>query len=126
MRLSSRSSHRPQPGRRGFTIVEMIVAIIILGIGIMGLAGTASYVAIQMGGAAKQTIAAGMAQTNTDSLSARRCAAVVNGTDSSQGVRVTWTVADSGKTKWVSQAVRFRTKTGVKTVNSVAVVPCVD
>jgi hypothetical protein len=51
--------------------------------------------------------------------------AVVNGTDSSQGVRLTWTVADSGRTKWVSQAVRFRTKTGVKTVNTVAVVPCV-
>ena len=36
--------------RRGFTLIEMIIAIIVMSIGIMGLAGTASYVAQQMGG----------------------------------------------------------------------------
>ena len=125
MRLFQRQQV-PRRDRRGFTLVEMIIAIIIMAVGVMGLAGTASYVAIQMGGGAMQTVAAGVAQTVTDSLSSRRCAQLVNGTDSTRGVRTTWTITDSTRARWVQQSVRYTTRRGVKTANYVAAVPCVD
>ena len=57
---ATRRRRRHGGARRGFTLIEMIIAIIVMSIGIMGLAGTATYVATQMGGGAAQTVAAAM------------------------------------------------------------------
>jgi prepilin-type N-terminal cleavage/methylation domain-containing protein len=113
--------------RRGFTLIEMIIAIIVMSIGIMALAGTASYVAVQMGGGNVQTIAAALSNKVTDSLAARRCSALVSGTQTRRGVTVTWTVADSTRTKWVTESVQYKPKRGsTKTVNYVTVIQCPD
>ncbi|HEX6053105.1 MAG TPA: prepilin-type N-terminal cleavage/methylation domain-containing protein [Gemmatimonadaceae bacterium] len=111
--------------RRGLTLIEVMIAIIVMAVGIMGLAGTASYVTQQMGGGNMQTIAAGMATKVADSLSARRCSALVDGSQTSRGVRVAWTVEDSSRTRWVRQSVEYTPKRGpAKTVNYVLVVQC--
>ncbi|HTI63048.1 MAG TPA: prepilin-type N-terminal cleavage/methylation domain-containing protein [Gemmatimonadaceae bacterium] len=112
--------------RRGFTVIEMIIAIIVMAIGVMGLAGTARYVAMQMGNGRTQTIAATFATKVADSLSARRCSSIVGGTQTKRGVTITWTVADSTKTKWVTESVQYRTKSGAKTVNYLTVIQCPD
>ena len=59
MIVTRRLDRRRRP-RRGFTLIEVIIAIIVMSVGIMGLAGTAGYVATQMGGGNAQTIAAAM------------------------------------------------------------------
>jgi len=113
--------------RRGFTLIEMIIAIIVMAVGIMGLAGTASYVATQMGGANAQTIAAGLATKVSDSLSARRCASLVSGTQTVRGVVVTWTVTDSTRTRWVTETVQYKPKRGAtKTQTYQVVIQCAD
>jgi type IV pilus assembly protein PilV len=113
--------------RRGLTLIEVMIAVIVMAVGIMGLAGTASYVTQQMGGGNMQTIAAGLSTKVADSLSARRCSALVGGTQTSRGVTVTWTVADSSRTRWVQQTVQYKPKRGAtKTVNYVLVVQCPD
>ena len=128
MQMRRRSDRpRPRQPRRGFTLIEMIIAIIVMAIGVMGLAGTASYVAIQMGGGNAQTLAAALATKVSDSLSARRCSALVGGTQTKRGVTVTWSVADSSRTKWVSEQVQYKPKRGpMKTVNYVTVIQCPD
>ena len=113
--------------RRGMTLIEVMIAIIVLSIGIMGLAGTASYVAQQMGGANAQTIAAALATKVSDSLSARRCSALVSGSQTKRGVTISWTVDDSTRTRWVSSQVQYKPKRGpVKTVNYMTVIQCPD
>ena len=125
IRLRARSVSRTP--RRGFTLIEMIIAIIVMSIGVMGLAGTASYVATQMGGANAQTIAAGLATKVSDSLSARRCTALIDGSQTVRGVRVAWTVADSSRTRWITETVQYKTKRGPsKTVTYTAVIQCND
>ena len=126
MTSSIRRRRRPRRARRGFTIIEMIIAIIVMAVGVMGLAGTARYVAMQMGNGRTQTIAATFATKISDSLSARRCASIVSGTQTKRGVTVTWTVADSTRTKWVTEQVQYRTKSGAKTVNYLTVIQCPD
>jgi prepilin-type N-terminal cleavage/methylation domain-containing protein len=124
---TTRRLERPVRGRRGFTLIEMIIAIIVMSIGIMGLAGTASFVATQMGGGNMQTIAAAMVNKVSDSLSARRCSSLVSGSQTKRGVRVAWEVADSSRTKWVTQQVQYTAKRGsVKTFNYVTVIQCPD
>jgi hypothetical protein len=99
----------------------------VMSIGVMGLAGTATYVASQMGGGNAQTIAAGLASKVSDSLSARRCAAIVDGSQTSRGVRVAWTVADSTRTRWVTETVQYKPKRGPsKTLSYVVVIQCAD
>lgn len=113
--------------RRGMTLIEVIVAIIVMSIGIMGLAGTAGYVAQQMGGGNAQTIAAAVATKVSDSLSARRCASIVSGNQTRRGVTVSWTVADSSRTKWVTSQVQYKPKRGpMKTLNYMTVIQCPD
>lgn len=117
----------PRRARRGLTLIEMIIAIMVMSIGVMGLAGTASYVATQMGGGNAQTIAAGLATNVSDSLSARRCAAIVDGSQTVRGVRVAWTVADSSRTRWVTQTVQYKPKRGPsKTLSYMVVIQCAD
>jgi len=126
MSATRRLQHTRRP-RRGLTLIEMIIAIIVMSIGIMGLAGTASYVAMQMGGGNAQTIAAALATKVSDSLSARRCAALVSGSQTKRGVTISWTVTDSSRTKWVTEQAQYKTKRGAtKTFNYTTVIQCTD
>jgi prepilin-type N-terminal cleavage/methylation domain-containing protein len=116
---------RPRRPRRGFTLIEMIIAIVVMSIGVMGLAGTATYVATQMGGGKAQTLAATLATKVADSLAARRCSALVSGSQTKRDVTVTWTVADSSRTRWVTESVQYRVKRGpTKTVTYTTVIQC--
>jgi prepilin-type N-terminal cleavage/methylation domain-containing protein len=123
--VTMRRFSRPRRARRGFTLIEMIIAIVVMSVGILGLAGTASYVATQMGGGKAQTVAATMAMKVADSLAARRCSAIVSGSQTENRVTVTWTVADSSRTKWVTESVEYRLKRGAtKTFNYTTVIQC--
>ena len=126
--MSSRMRRRRRTARvrHGFTVIEMIIAIMVMSIGVMGLAGTARYVAMQMGNGNNQTVAATFATKVADSLSARRCAAIVSGSQAKRGVTITWTVADSSRTKWVTEQVQYTTKSGPKTLNYLTVIQCPD
>ena len=120
-----RLRRRARP-RHGFTVIEMIIAIMVMSVGIMGLAGTARYVAMQMGNGRTQTIAATFATKVADSLSARRCSALVGGSATKRGVTITWTVADSSRTKWVTEQVQYKTKSGPKSLSYLTVIQCPD
>lgn len=101
-------------GRRGFTLVELMVAIIILAIGILGLAGTSAVITRQIGSASRQTIAASIAQSRFDSLSSINCAglAPAGGTTSGvftspRGVTERWRVNDGNDVKILIDSIRI-------------------
>ena len=98
--------------RRGFTLVELMVAIIILAVGILGLAGTSAVITRQMGSASKQTVAATIAQSRFDSLSSIDCAglAPAGGTSSgtstnARGISERWRVADGNDVKILTDSI---------------------
>lgn len=68
------------PGTRavrvGFTIVEIMVAIVILSIGILGLAATAGVVVRQMTGAVHQSVASTVAYSRMERIRAGNCVAM--------------------------------------------------
>jgi prepilin-type N-terminal cleavage/methylation domain-containing protein len=80
----------------GFTIVEVLVAIVIMAIGVLGLAGTASSVSRLIGGGAQQTIAANIALSRFEWLRSTSCASVVAGTATMRGMTEQWGVSASG------------------------------
>ncbi len=91
-----RGRHRPQPGRLsargGFTLIELTVAIMILVVGVLGLAGTAGMVSRMVGGAAQQTVAANVASSRFEKLRSVPCAQVTSGTATTRNINEKWTV----------------------------------
>lgn len=81
--------------RDGFTIIELIVAIMILVVGVLGLAGTAGMVSRMTGGAAQQTIAANVASSRFEMLRSVPCAQVTSGTATTRGMAEKWTTTVS-------------------------------
>ena len=113
--IRTRRFAAPRRARRGVTLIEVIIAIIVMSVGIMGLPGTAGYVATQMGGGNAQTLAAAMATKIADSLASRRCASLVDGTQTSRGVKATWTItAPIPKTRTINQTLEYTVKRGSK------------
>lgn len=92
-------SHEPRAAspREGFTLVEVMVAIVILSIGILGLAATAGVVVRQMTGAVHQSVAANVAYSRMERIRTGSCVAMKD----SSGSATTRNVTE----RWVIQAV---------------------
>ena len=78
--------------RRGFTIPEVIVAILVMVIGVLGLASTASVVQRMIGGGAQQTIAANMAQSRFERMRSVQCNLMTTGSATQEGIIENWRV----------------------------------
>ncbi|MGI9076560.1 MAG: type IV pilus modification PilV family protein [Gemmatimonadaceae bacterium] len=59
--------------RNGFTIIELIVAIVILAIGVLGLTGTSAVVSRTLGQGTQHAKAATLAQTRFETMRSSRC-----------------------------------------------------
>ena len=123
----------PRPSDRGgFTIIEVIVAILILSIGVLALAGTAAVVTKQMASGTRQTVASTIAQARFDSLASVQCAnlaaggATTTGTNTRRNGQVTetWTVTDGNDVKNIVDKVYVY---GLKdTLTYTSIIPCRD
>ena len=80
--------------RRGFTLIEVIAAIVILTVGVLGLAGTTAYVIRQVTLANVMTERSVAQQTVIEKLQALPYTSVVAGSDSVGKFTMRWTVAD--------------------------------
>ena len=90
---SSNSAHqasRPAGDRRGFTLVELMVAIMIMNVGVLGLAGAAALVTRQMGAAKRQAVATQVAQSRLEWFHAVPCASLRDSSTVTRGVSESW------------------------------------
>lgn len=76
----------PVTPRAGFTIVEVMVAIVILSIGILGLAATAGVVVRQMTGAVHQSVAANIAYSRMERIRSGNCVAMKDSSGPTTGL----------------------------------------
>jgi prepilin-type N-terminal cleavage/methylation domain-containing protein len=102
-----------QPSRGGFTLVEMLVAVVILAVGVLGLAATSATVLRQMTGANMQSRASQIAASRIELLSGRTCPALgVAGSATTGAVTETWNVAPAAnQTLNVTVSVTFAGRT---------------
>ena len=78
---------RPAPG---FTIVEALVALVILEVGLLGLVTTAGLVTRMIARGQSATVAAALAHERLERLRAAGCSAPGGGSQTTQGVTVRW------------------------------------
>lgn len=106
--------------------MELIVAMLMLTIGLLGLAGVGAVVLKQMKGGTYQTIAASIAQSRFEQFEGDPCASIVSGTATVRGMTETWTTSAVGlRAKTVRDTVKFTASSGTtKKVGIHTVVAC--
>jgi type IV pilus modification protein PilV len=105
------------PNEKGFTIVEVLIAIIMLTIGILALSATSASVTRMMDSGRNRTAAASIAQSVLDSLRVAafatdpHCTALSSGsltTLPEAGFTASWTVVTAGLAKVITVTVGYR------------------
>jgi prepilin-type N-terminal cleavage/methylation domain-containing protein len=110
--------------RRGFTLVELVVAIMVISIGVIGLASTAGAVTRQMGGGRRMLIASNVARARLEWFAAQNCATLSTGSANSRGVAEAWTVTQGTLSVQVQLGVTYTTTRGNRTQSYSARIPC--
>ena len=94
--------------RQGFTLVETMVAMMILSVGLLGLAGSSAHVVRQVGGGAQQSIAATVVQSRLEWLRSVPCSTIKDSTAVTRGVTERWTRGPTvNGVLWVRDTVKF-------------------
>ena len=123
--LAGESPIRP---RSGFTLVEMMVAIVILSIGLLGLASTAAVVTRQVGGGGNLATAGQVAEKRLERLRSLGCSKIADGTATTRGVYEHWIRGSTvNNVLWVRDTVKYSvagSKIDVTTQVYTITVPC--
>ena len=93
----------PSAGRAGFTIVEVLIAVVVLAVGIVALVGSSASSSRMIGRGRTATRAVQAATERMEMIRADAyrtspdCTALANGSDSAAtGVVTTWTITGTG------------------------------
>ena len=81
--------------RGGFTIIEVVVAIVVFTVGILGLVSTAATVTRMVGRSQQYSMSASLAQQRVEILLAGGCANMASGSSTSGAYAIAWTVAST-------------------------------
>jgi prepilin-type N-terminal cleavage/methylation domain-containing protein len=117
----------PRAQRRGFTLVEMMVAVVILSVGLLGLASTSAVVTRQVAGGASQSLAANTIQSRLEWMRSVPCSKlkIKDSIAVNRGIREHWVPGpESNGILWLRDTVQYklggRTRRHVYTMT----VPC--
>jgi type II secretion system protein I len=110
--------------RAGFTLVELMVAMMIFTIGLLAMASTAAVVVRQMGDASNMGLAAAVAQNQMEQLYAGNCKVASSGTGTSRGVSVSWSITPATRSAALGVTVTYRTRRGLRTQSYQGTVAC--
>lgn len=115
---------RRSPGNSGYTLIEVVVAIIVFGIGGLALVGSSAVIAGGMGANAVRERAGRIASSRLEVLESQ-CRASVSGRESAEHLESDWSVTriDSNRVGLV-ESVTFMAPHGARTVSYSATIPC--
>lgn len=108
-----RNSKDPRPSVGGFSLVEVIIALMILTVGILGLAGTTAFVVRQVNMADVSTDRSNARQSVLERIRAMDYDSLASGSDSIGRYAMSWRVTVDGTSKVVAVAI---TGPGMKSV----------
>jgi prepilin-type N-terminal cleavage/methylation domain-containing protein len=124
--MSNHMTCKPRvKARAGFTLVEVMVAMMIMTIGLLGLASTSAVVVRQMGDAGRMGVAASVAQSRIEKLRLATCTASSTGTSTARGVSETWTITPQVRSARIDVTITYATRRGMRSQSYRSTVPCI-
>jgi len=109
---------------RGFTIVEAMVAIVVFGVGVLGLAGSAAVMTRQMSSGNRLARANMIARARVEQFSAQNCTTLASGSAAVGGFNEQWTVTPMPRTVRVIETVTFAGTRGSRSKTYVTMLTC--
>jgi type IV pilus modification protein PilV len=82
--------------RRGFSLIELMVAMVLLTVGIMGLVAVSTYSLRQTNAAGRHSKAAMVAQSRMERLRSLDCSRIAGGSAVTDSVTESWSVTSVG------------------------------
>jgi type IV pilus modification protein PilV len=112
--------------RRGFTLVELLVAITLLSVGILGLAGVTALALRQTSTSNQHTVASLVAQSRMERLRSTNCALIASGGPVVEnGVIANWTIpAQTANTRTVRATFVYQSRSRPDTVVATTTILC--
>src|SRR6266550_8983706 len=124
-RLWLRRAARPVAhSRGGFTIVEVVVAIMIFTVGLLAMAGTASLIMMTVAGSRTRSVAATVAESRFERMRAQGCVAHTSGSAVTRGIREDWSVKTLARADDVTVVVTMLSNHRVRTQAFRSYIPC--
>lgn len=111
---------------RGFTLVEIVIALLVLSVGLLGLAATAALTTRMVAQGQRHSNTAALANGRLETLHATSCGSMAGGSERVGRVRLTWQVMAShgGRARDVILAVSSPTGAGRRTDRFETVIAC--
>ena len=110
--------------RRGLTLIEIVVAILILSVGALALAGTSAVMVRRMAESARGGAAASVGRSRLESSFATPCPALSGGGELILGVRSEWSVFGGTNSADIRQRITYPTRRGAHTDDFLTAAPC--
>ncbi len=109
--------------RRGLTLIEVVVAILVFAIGGLGLAASAATIVRQMSANTLRANAAFIARSTAETANASRCDDLIGGEVTSKGIHSIWTL-NGTMTKTLDQRIERADHSGTHNDNFLTAVSC--
>lgn len=110
--------------KRAFTLPEVLAAVLVFAVGILGLASSGTFIAIQVGEARAISEGAILTGRVLDSLRAIPCGAVVPGQLTRAPATVRWTVTPAARSLAVAATLDLAGRRGARQWQFDALLPC--
>lgn len=126
----NRSSVRtPVPrARRGVTLIELLIAMSILSIGLMAIAGVSGSITRSLGESRNETLAATAAMARFEMIAGLQCSALTLNTTTeviSRNVKERYRITDEGNnTRRIVDTVSWVTRRGTRVAAFTTLLPC--
>lgn len=110
--------------KSAFTLPEVLVAILVLAVGILGLASSGTFIAIQSGEARAIGEASTLAGRALDSLRSIPCGAVTSGQLALKQAMVRWTATPGNRSVAVDAVLELQGRRGARQWPIRTLLPC--
>jgi prepilin-type N-terminal cleavage/methylation domain-containing protein len=110
--------------RRGFTIIELVVTMVILTAGLLAMAANSAVIGRQMRGAKVMTEASATAQARFERLRSVPCTALTGDTETVGEITEVWTATNGTRVVEVTDTVKYTTRYGEQAYAYRTMIPC--
>jgi len=110
--------------RAGFTLIEVVIAILILSVGALALAGSSAVMVRRLSDGARTAAGASVARSRIESSLAAPCSALAGGSEQILGVHSEWSVAAAENFADIKQRVTYPARHGPHSENFISSAPC--